>query len=131
MRFKTSLLALRAILQEALNSPTAANHTRMELSTTILHWSEFFEIRMGQGSSIRPIQTEPGQIEKLLEGVNHWPTIMWLLKRPISWRNTEAKSTAIECEDFLSEVRDSVATCITDHTIIKIISPQILPTYTD
>ena len=132
MRIKTSLLALRAKLQDELNAPAAANHTRMELSTTILYWSEFFETTLGQGSAIRPILGKASEIENLLETVNNYiPSIAWLGKRPIWRRNEEAMTTATDCEDFLEEIRASVATCITDHTIVKIISPQALPTFLD
>lgn len=120
MRIKTSLLALRAKLQEELNSPAAANHTRMELTTAILYWSEFFETTLGAGSVIRPILAEPSGIEIFLETANHFPTLIWLLKRPIWMRNEDAKTTAEDCEKFLEEIRRSVATCILDHVIIQI-----------
>lgn len=117
IHFLSSLLSLRAKLQEELKEFRAAERSRAEISATILAWAEFFHEQFNQGGPMRPYggETNPANYVNILS------------MEPMDYRI----KTAELCQSFLADIAEEVEICVLDHTITKVISQGPLPTYSD
>jgi hypothetical protein len=117
IRLMSSLLSLRAKLQEELMEYKAAECTRAEISATVLGWAAFFRETFDMGGPMRPYGGEK----------NLFNSINILSMEPVDYR----QKTGELCESLLADVSEQVEACVTEHTITKVLSARPVPTYAD
>ena len=116
LQLLSSLLSLRAKLQEELLEFKVAERTRVELSATNFAWVAFFEKNLEIGGPFRPWGGE----------TNWFNYINQLSMEPMDYR----QKTGEMCDGFLLEIRQGSDLCLLEHSITKAIAPYV-PSYQD